>query len=149
MLHVIFTRLCLGHLSVRVGDSSWLSEEIVKKKKKKKKKTRTAPLLLSLELGDIDVGHVVDGAVGVRQKESDTVAKHLKYLHSIPPPFPRLHPRFHGRCCVRISQATLLPCNIRRSHRRWQRIQFRSVQNTKCIISLEKFSLWCHSIIVK
>ena len=30
-LHVIYTRLRPGHLSVRVGDSSWRSEETVKK----------------------------------------------------------------------------------------------------------------------
>ena len=36
MLHVIFTRLCLSHLSVRVGDSSRRTEEA--------KKSRTAPL---------------------------------------------------------------------------------------------------------
>ena len=38
MLHVICTRLCLGCLSVRVGDISRRSEEIVKK-------SRTAPLI--------------------------------------------------------------------------------------------------------
>ena len=31
MLHVIFSRLCLGHLSVHVGDSSRCSKEIIKK----------------------------------------------------------------------------------------------------------------------
>ena len=41
MLRVICTRLRPGHLSVRVGDGSWRSEEIVKKKKKK---SRFAPL---------------------------------------------------------------------------------------------------------
>ena len=30
MLHMIFAQLCLGHLSVRVGDSLRRSEEIVK-----------------------------------------------------------------------------------------------------------------------
>ena len=30
MLHVICTRLCLGHLSIRVGDGSQRSEERVK-----------------------------------------------------------------------------------------------------------------------
>ena len=34
VLHVMFTRLCLGHLSVCVGDSLRRSEETVKKKKK-------------------------------------------------------------------------------------------------------------------
>ena len=29
-LHVIFTQLCHSYLSVRVGDSSWRSKEIVK-----------------------------------------------------------------------------------------------------------------------
>ena len=43
MLHVICTRLRLGHLNVRVGDSSRRCE-IVKKKKKKKKKSRIVPL---------------------------------------------------------------------------------------------------------
>ena len=37
MLHVICTRLRPGHLSARVRDSSWRSEEIVKK-------SRIAPL---------------------------------------------------------------------------------------------------------
>ena len=37
MLYVICTRLCPGHLSVCVGDSSWRCEEIVKK-------SRIAPL---------------------------------------------------------------------------------------------------------
>ena len=32
MLHVICTRLCPGHLRVRVGDGSRRSKEIVKKK---------------------------------------------------------------------------------------------------------------------
>ena len=39
MLHVIYTLLRSGHLSVGVGDSSWRSEEIVKR-------SRIAPLNL-------------------------------------------------------------------------------------------------------